>query len=94
MNILQAAEKIINGDRAKAYGSPLVSCTKIATLWGVVLNCEITPEQVAMCMIQLKIVREMNRHQKDNIIDIAGYAGIMEKIIKEKSDQEWSGRSE
>lgn len=83
MNILEEAEKLINGDRAKAYGSPLTMCTNIAKMWSVIFKVEITPEQVALAMIAMKICREGNKHSHDNLVDMAGYAGVLQKIIED-----------
>ena len=87
MSILTKAEDIINGDRAKAYGSPIKSFTKIAKGWSEIFDIEVTPEQVALAMTWLKICRELNKHQEDNLVDIAGYAGVLEKLIDEKDEE-------
>jgi hypothetical protein len=89
MSILTEAEKIINGDRAEAYGSPLVMGEKLARGWEVILGLEtgsMTAEQANLCMLWLKICRETNKHQKDNLVDMAGYAGVIEKIHDERMD--------
>lgn len=65
--VLEEAQKIISGQRREDYGSPLESFTRIADLWGVVLGTEVTPEQVALCMIQLKVARAMNGMQRDSL---------------------------
>ena len=80
MNILQEADALVNGDRAKDYGHPSKDFKKVARLWSVVIDAEITPEQVGLCMICLKISREINRHKRDNLVDIAGYAATIEKL--------------
>jgi hypothetical protein len=83
-SILQEADKIINGQRRVDYGGPLESFTKIAQLWSPVLGVEVTPDQVALCMIGLKIARAMNGMQRDSLVDIAGYAGCIELMQKER----------
>lgn len=83
-SILQEADKIINGERRKDYGSPLESFTKIAALWSPVLGIEVTPDQVALCMIGLKIARATNGMQRDSLVDIAGYAGCIELMQNER----------
>ena len=53
-------------------------CSRIATLWSVTLGIEIKPEQVPLCLMQLKIARRCNKPEHDDsIIDIAGYASVM-----------------
>lgn len=83
-SVLQEAQKIIHGERRDDYGTPLVSFTRIADLWTVVLGMEVTPEQVALCMIQLKVARAMNGMQRDSLVDIAGYAGCIELVQAER----------
>lgn len=83
-SILEEAQRIINGQRREDYGSALESFQRIANLWSPVLGVSITPEVVAVCMIQLKIARALNGWQRDSIVDIAGYAGCIEKIMAER----------
>lgn len=78
-NILTEADKLVNGERAESYGSPRKSFDTVARLWQPILGVSITAEQVALCMIQLKIARELNKHKTDNLVDIAGYAQCLEK---------------
>lgn len=79
-NILLEALDTINGPRRKSYGSPKSSFRKIASGWSEILGFEITAAQVAMCMMWLKICRESNAHTRDNIVDIAGYAALLDEI--------------
>ncbi len=92
MSILEEADDIINGERAESYGSPLIMCNKIAGMWSQILGSEVTPKQVNLCMIALKICRETNKHSRDNLIDIAGYAGVIEKMMDEAKREENNGR--
>ena len=81
MSVLTEAETIINGPRQADYGHPFENFSLIAMLWEPVLNVPITPEQVAMCMIQLKVSRLVNSpDHRDSVIDLAGYAGCLGKI--------------
>ncbi len=93
MSVLDEANEIINGDRQKDYGSAYATFSKIANLWSVVLdtNRPISPQEVALCLIQLKVARAINDTynqrpiKRDTIVDIAGYAGCIEKIQDEES---------
>lgn len=76
-SILKDADQIVNQDRREAYGAPLESFERIAQLWSVILGTPITPDQVGLCMIALKISRECHAHNRDNLIDIAGYSEAM-----------------
>ena len=78
--ILDEAKKIVNGARQKAYGSPQKNYERVAVIWSVILGVSITPQQVVLCMIGLKIARESHRHKRDNTVDIAGYAELLDRL--------------
>lgn len=81
--LLQQANDIINGPRANDYGPVKENFERIAALWSVVLGNTITWEQVALCLVQLKVSRLVNSpNHKDSWLDIAGYAGCWEKGAK------------
>ncbi len=80
--ILEEAAIIISGPRRESYGDVLTSFTRIARLWSPILGMPISPQQVAACMIQLKVAREMNSHSRDNLVDICGYAALLEELNK------------
>ena len=82
-SILQEAEEIVNGERAKSYGPALHSFSNIAKGWSVITGSEITPQQVGLMMMWLKMCRENNKHQRDNLTDAAGYAHLIQKIEEE-----------
>jgi Domain of unknown function (DUF6378) len=86
-SILTYAEQLINGDRAAAYGSPLDQYTKTAALWNAYLGINfITPEDAVNMMILLKVQRNgKDGYHEDSVVDIAGYAGVAEKLHYEKS---------
>jgi hypothetical protein len=85
---LREAARIIAGDRDAQYGGPEDNFTRIAKIWGVILGVEVTTEDVAMCMVGLKVARYASKSgfQPDTWIDIAGYAGcgyeVGEKLTK------------
>lgn len=84
MNILQEAEKAVYGDREADYGSVLENFTTVAKLWSVVAKVELTPEQVGLMMVQLKVARQMNKPKRDNLVDGAGYFATLEKMEEER----------
>jgi len=75
---LREAARIIAGDRDVQYGAPEDNLGRIAKIWSVIFAIEITPQDVAMAMVGLKMARYVNKSefQPDTWIDIAGYAGI------------------
>lgn len=79
-SVLQEAEQLINGPRRDAYGPAEESFQRIASVWASILKTPVTAHQVALCMIGLKLCREGNKPARDNLVDIAGYCALAEKI--------------
>jgi hypothetical protein len=74
------AHRIVNGGRQDAYGHPFHDFNRIASLWSAVLGSKVTAQQVALCMIQVKVSRECNKPKRDNAVDIAGYAEALDMV--------------
>jgi hypothetical protein len=92
-SLLERADAIINGDRQRDYGDKLQNFSQIAMLWQGTLatklapDVAITPEDVALCMIQVKIARlAKTPDHEDSILDVAGYAGCYSLLQKERSE--------
>lgn len=84
--ILKAAHDLTHGDRDKNYGSPLTNHQRIAAIWSVILEKEVTPSQVALCMAGVKIARLIESPEHlDSFIDGAAYMAIAGEISKPKS---------
>lgn len=79
-SILQEAERIINGDRREAYGDVKESFENVAKGWAVIFGNEVSGRQVGLAMSWLKICRENNNHKRDNLVDLAGYAALIDKL--------------
>lgn len=77
---LEAASDLINGDRQAHYGTPQENFARIATGWEVILGCDVSPEQVALCMAWLKIARLAHGPHADSYIDGAGYIAIASEL--------------
>jgi hypothetical protein len=84
MNILQEAEKAVYGDRQADYGTVTENFNTIAALWSAVLKTKVTPEQVGLCMVQVKVARQMYKPKRDNLVDGAGYFATIEKMYSEQ----------
>ena len=65
---------VVNGPRQRDYAHPRINFQRIADLWSPILGITVTPEQVALAMIQVKVARLMNRYTRDSVVDILGYA--------------------
>lgn len=79
--VLNAAEKIVCGDREQQYGSPEDTFSEIAKMWGAYLDRVITPHDVAIMMSLMKIARIKNgRYKEDSYIDACGYIACAAEI--------------
>jgi len=67
------AINLVTGDRQKAYGHPSKNFEDTARLWSVILGIEVTAQQVALCMVQVKLAREIFAPKRDNLVDAMGY---------------------
>jgi len=78
IDILEEASSIISGARQEEYGKPEDSFQKIADYWGTYLDHPISPQDVALMMVMLKVARipEGKKASRDTMVDIAGYAAI------------------
>lgn len=77
VDALREAARLINSERNVNYGPPTENFDRIAKIWSVILGINITMEDVAMCMVAMKMARYASKSgfQPDTWIDIAGYAG-------------------
>jgi len=77
---LEQAQQLINGDRKSDYGDAYLNHLRIADLWTIYLSrsaaIELSPTDVAVMMMLLKIARVMNQHKDDSYVDICGYAAL------------------
>jgi len=85
MSILEKALNLVNGERQSDYGHPYDDFSRTAKLWSAILDIPISPEQVALCMVAVKLSREVHKHKKDNLVDIAGYAETLAMVVDEKA---------
>ena len=83
-NILDEAKRLIHTDRQKDYGHPLINHQRIAKLWSVILEKEITPAQAALCMAMVKAARLVQTpNHEDSYIDGAAYFAIAGELCNE-----------
>ena len=53
----------------------------VAARWSITLGHPVTPAQVVLCMIDLKLTRlNHNSKRQDSVCDLAGYAAILQEV--------------
>lgn len=83
-SILEEALPLIDG-KADQYGEPSQHFAAVAAGWNILVRQRpMTAEMIPLMMVWLKVVRESHKHKRDNLVDMAGYAALIERIVKEK----------
>lgn len=79
LDLLNEAADLTSGDRQQTHGDKYDNHKNIARIWSVILNIEIEPYQVALCMAGLKLARvsrDGGAGLRDNYADGAAYWGV------------------
>ena len=64
--------------RAETYGPATDALRSIAARWSLTLGVPVSPAQVALCMIDLKLARlAYDPAHRDSLVDVIGYAALM-----------------
>jgi hypothetical protein len=80
--MLQRAAAII-AERGAAYGDAAASMSTVAARWSITLGHSVTPAQVVLCMIDLKLTRlahDPSHH--DSAADVIGYAALLPEVTR------------
>jgi hypothetical protein len=80
---LATADKLINGQRQVAYGSPQENFENIAARWSQILGgFEVEAWQVCLMMADLKIARLANGPHEDSFVDACGYLALASELAE------------
>ena len=77
-SVLEEAIATVEVSRMDEHGHPYVNMCMVRDLWSTILDTSITLDQVSLCMMALKIARQVQNSNRDNIVDIAGYCLVLE----------------
>lgn len=91
LNVLEEANKLVNGIRDQQYGLPHQNWGSTAQMMSAYLHQrgllsrdqQLDAHDGCMLMICAKLAREGNKRSRDNLVDIAGYANVAERVDKE-----------
>ena len=81
------AANLVTGDRQDSYGHPLDDFTRAGKIWETILGVPVTAEQVALCMVGIKISRQTNSPKLDNVIDGIGYFLTLAMVQEERAER-------
>lgn len=88
-DLLKKAMSLTTGKRDVDYGSPGANFLRTAKLWSAYTGHDISPHEVAVMMVLLKISRIRHDETKaDNFIDGAGYMAIAAEVCGAKDEEQ------
>ena len=69
-------------ERSAQYGDAATNMSAIATRWSAMLGREVTPAQVVLCLLDLKLARlAHDPTHEDSAVDVCGYAALLRELI-------------
>ena len=78
--MLRQAARVV-GQRRWAYGDPAGSMAAVAARWSITLGRPVTPAQVVLCLIDLKLPRlGHDPAHADSILDVVGSAAVLAQV--------------
>jgi hypothetical protein len=78
--VLEEAQRLVMGARQADYSHPSDDFGRTAKIWSAILGCDVTPKLVPLCMVGVKLSREVHKHKRDNLVDMAGYAQTAQMV--------------
>ena len=79
-SILGHTAKVLE-ERRDDYGEAADQFSAIAARWSITLGISVTPAQVALCMIDLKLARlTYDPRHIDSVVDVIGYAALLREV--------------
>lgn len=71
------AEKLVNGSRAEQYGDQDKNFKDIAKMASMLTGKDLDKFDIVKIMLAVKLMRESFKHKDDNLVDLCGYADIL-----------------
>lgn len=81
------AARLVSEDRQDEYGHPFDNLDRAAQIWSVILDHKVSAEQVALCMVGMKIARQVHKPKSDTVTDIIGYALTLHMVEVERAQR-------
>ena len=81
-SILLAAEALVNGDRLSAYGPVAEDFGRTAAIYSAMMGRPTSPVELICALLAVKLSREMHKHKRDNLVDLCGYAELLNQLLE------------
>lgn len=81
-----AAQQLVSRDRNADYGMPDEDFRRTVGLFELATGIKLTVAQGILFMCCVKISRESNAHKSDNLVDLCGYADILNWVRENGKD--------
>ena len=73
-------------ERSTQYGDAASNMATIAARWSATLGQEITPAQVVLCLLDLKLARlAHDPTHEDSAVDVCGYAALLRELTQDSN---------
>ncbi len=70
-------------ERSSQYGDASSNMAAISARWSATLGREVTPAQVVLCLLDLKLTRlAHDPGHEDSAVDVCGYAALLRELIQ------------
>jgi hypothetical protein len=80
--LLEHAADVVSR-RRREYGEPVDLFEHVAARWSLTLGTGVSPAQVALCLIDLKLARlARDPNHLDSQVDLAGYAAVLREVSR------------
>ena len=84
-HLLDRASAVV-GHRRGTHGAPDSVFERVATRWSQVLGTTVTPAQVVICLLDLKIARLAHDPTHcDSLVDMIGYSVLLHELVRDAS---------
>jgi hypothetical protein len=82
-SVLEEAQRLVHGNRDADYGHPIDGYTRIGRMWGAILGIpDIDPRICCLMLAAMKVSRDVGKHKRDNLTDLAGYAECAQMVAE------------
>ena len=78
----------VMAERSSQYGDAAGNMAVISARWSATLGHEITPSQVVLCLLDLKLARlAHDPTHEDSAVDVCGYAALLRELTENSNTE-------